>query len=178
MNGTLRRQSGAVLVISLIILLVMTVIGVTAMRRTTIEEKMAGNLRDRNLAFQAAEAALRDAQTWLADQAVPPEADDTASNGIWTMNAPGDVEDPDFDWATDGVEYGADTNAAAMVGLSAPPRYLIELQAYIPDSSSVDPEAAALGKGQYYYRVTGIGYGGSDTAESVLQATVVRDVIP
>ena len=53
------HQSGAVLAISLIMLLLLTIIGVTATQVTGLEEKMAGNLRNQNLAFQAAEAALR-----------------------------------------------------------------------------------------------------------------------
>lgn len=48
-----KNQKGAVLAISLIILLLMTIIGVSAMQGTTLQEKMAGNLRDYNLAFQA-----------------------------------------------------------------------------------------------------------------------------
>jgi type IV pilus assembly protein PilX len=55
----INRKSGAVLIISLIILLLLTLIGATAIQTTTLEEKMAGNLRDANLAFQAAETALR-----------------------------------------------------------------------------------------------------------------------
>jgi type IV pilus assembly protein PilX len=55
-------QSGAVLIISLIMLLLLTLIGASSMQTSSLEEKMAGNLRDRNLAFQAAESALRDAE--------------------------------------------------------------------------------------------------------------------
>jgi len=54
-----QRQTGAALIVSLVLLLIMTVLGVTAMRTTTLQERMAGNLRDNNLAFQDAEAALR-----------------------------------------------------------------------------------------------------------------------
>lgn len=53
------HQSGAVLVVSLIMLLLLTVIGVAGVQTTSLEERMAGNNRDRNLAFQSAEAALR-----------------------------------------------------------------------------------------------------------------------
>jgi type IV pilus assembly protein PilX len=53
------RQAGAVLAISLIMLLLLTIVGVSATQFTGLEERMAGNLRDRNLAFQAAETALR-----------------------------------------------------------------------------------------------------------------------
>ena len=52
-------QNGSVLLISLVILLVLTIVGVSAMRNTTLEEKMAGNMRDKGLSFQAAEATLR-----------------------------------------------------------------------------------------------------------------------
>lgn len=54
-----QTQAGVVLVISLIILLLLTIIGLFAMQTTALEEKMAGNLRDKSLAFQAAESALR-----------------------------------------------------------------------------------------------------------------------
>ena len=55
----MRRQSGAVLVIGLIILVVLTLLGVQGMRTNVAQERMASNMRERNLAFQAAEAALR-----------------------------------------------------------------------------------------------------------------------
>lgn len=55
-------QSGTVLIIALVFLLLMTLVGVAAMQGTTLQERMAGNHRDRNLAFQAAEAALREGE--------------------------------------------------------------------------------------------------------------------
>lgn len=55
-------QTGAVLPISLVMLLLLTLIGVTGSQVTGLEEKMAGNMRDKNIAFQAAESALRDAE--------------------------------------------------------------------------------------------------------------------
>ncbi len=56
------RQRGAVLLVSLIMLLLLTIIGAAAMRDTNLQERMAGNMRDHSLAFQAAEAALRFAE--------------------------------------------------------------------------------------------------------------------
>jgi type IV pilus assembly protein PilX len=56
------EQRGATLAIVLIFLVLVTLIGVTAMTTTTLEEKMSGNLKEQNLAFQAAESALRDAK--------------------------------------------------------------------------------------------------------------------
>ena len=53
------RQQGAVLIIGLIMMLLLTVIGLASVRGTDLQERMAGNMRDRNLAFQSAEAGLR-----------------------------------------------------------------------------------------------------------------------
>ena len=60
-TATRRRQSGAVLIVSLLFLVILTILGVTAMTGTTLEHRMAGNTRDYAIALQAAEAALRDA---------------------------------------------------------------------------------------------------------------------
>lgn len=60
-----KRQSGVVLAVSLIILLLLTLIGVTSSNVTGLEEKMTANTKDVNLAFQAAEAALRATETDL-----------------------------------------------------------------------------------------------------------------
>lgn len=57
--GRRSRQSGAVLIIGLILLVVLTLLGVQGMRTNVAQERMAFNMRERNLAFQAAEAALR-----------------------------------------------------------------------------------------------------------------------
>lgn len=59
------HQRGAVLIVSLIFLLVMTLVGVTAMQGTNMQERMSSNMQDRNVAFQAAEAALRLGEEWL-----------------------------------------------------------------------------------------------------------------
>jgi len=55
-------QAGAVLVTGLMFLAVLTLLGVTSARMSSLEERMSGNMRDRSLAMQAAELALRDAE--------------------------------------------------------------------------------------------------------------------
>lgn len=59
------RQHGVALVTGLIFMVVLTLIVLAAMRGTILEEKMAGNLRSQNIAFQAAEAGLRAGQAAL-----------------------------------------------------------------------------------------------------------------
>jgi type IV pilus assembly protein PilX len=61
------RQRGASLLVSLIFLVVMAMLGVTLASMTGLEERMAGGTRDRNLALQSAEAALRAAEEKLED---------------------------------------------------------------------------------------------------------------
>lgn len=63
---TRARQRGAALVVVLILLLVMTLLGLASLRGTMLEERMSGSLYDRNLSFQGAEAALREAEARIA----------------------------------------------------------------------------------------------------------------
>ena len=55
----LNNQRGAILIIAMVMLLLLTIIGLSSMRGTSLQESMAGNIRDSSLALQAAEAALR-----------------------------------------------------------------------------------------------------------------------
>ncbi|MDQ2695072.1 MAG: PilX N-terminal domain-containing pilus assembly protein [Pseudomonadota bacterium] len=81
MKPTARRQGGAArnsqqgntLLLILVFLAVLTILGLTAMQDTTLQERMAGNLRERSLAFQAAESALRETEQALAAAATEAE---------------------------------------------------------------------------------------------------------
>ena len=53
-----KQQQGAVLAISLIILLVITIVGLSSMSTTTLEEKMAQNFQADTVTFQGAESAI------------------------------------------------------------------------------------------------------------------------
>lgn len=55
---TPQKNRGAVLLVSLVILLVMTLLGVSTMQSTTLDLQMATNNQSRQEAFQAAESAL------------------------------------------------------------------------------------------------------------------------
>jgi type IV pilus assembly protein PilX len=57
-----RREDGAALIVSLLILAVVTVLGTAAWQIGSQEERMVGHQRERNIAFEAAEAALRDGE--------------------------------------------------------------------------------------------------------------------
>ena len=74
-------QRGAILVVSLLLLLVLTIIGVSSMQGTALEESMSYATRDRTVALQSAEAALREAETWVEGIASPAAL--TGSNGLY-----------------------------------------------------------------------------------------------
>ncbi len=59
-----RQQQGIVLVVGLVMLISLTLIGVTAMKSTTIDERIAANTQFKAIAFQVAESALSDATSW------------------------------------------------------------------------------------------------------------------
>lgn len=54
----MKRQEGAVLVISLVLLLVLTLMGVAGMNTSTMQERMAANAQNSNRAFQGAESSV------------------------------------------------------------------------------------------------------------------------
>jgi len=56
------RESGAALIVGLIMLLLLTIIGLSAMQGVTMQEKMSGNERDTIVALQSAEVGLRYAE--------------------------------------------------------------------------------------------------------------------
>lgn len=55
------NQQGIVLVVSLLILVVMTILGVSMLSSATLEERMASNLQGQNITFQTAESCIRTA---------------------------------------------------------------------------------------------------------------------
>src|SRR5476649_2574207 len=79
-------QRGAVLIMALMFLTLLTLLGVSAMTNSTSEEKMARATRDYNTAFQAAEAAMRDAENDLTVGSRPIPLSDPS---WWSAPAPG-----------------------------------------------------------------------------------------
>ncbi|PID48933.1 MAG: hypothetical protein CR991_09360 [Proteobacteria bacterium] len=65
------RQKGITLLFALIILLVLSLLALASIRGVTLQERMASNLYDRDLAFQSAAAALKAAETQLAVNPTP-----------------------------------------------------------------------------------------------------------
>lgn len=63
-------QQGMALIVSLLLLVAITLLAVSAMRSTTLQEKMAANFNDREIAKQVAEATVRQ----VGNNLLPPPA--------------------------------------------------------------------------------------------------------
>lgn len=57
---TMHKQQGAVLIVSLLVLLVLTIIGLSNLDNSLMEEKMAANTQISTTTFQAADSAIRE----------------------------------------------------------------------------------------------------------------------
>lgn len=169
-------ERGVVLVTGLIILVVMTILGVTSMQTTVLEEKMAGNLRDRNVAFQAAEAGLQVALTYLEGRPTPPHVDATGSENVWPgceiSDNPDDCVRGDEDWlAANGIDYDdIVAGVSPLAGVASQPRIVVE-ERYVP---VLDVEAAARGGGIHFYTVSALGYGVNAQTQALLTTTVAK----
>lgn len=67
-----QKQSGAVLLVGLIMVLLISIISISAIRGSNLQESIAGNMRERNLAFQSAESGLRAGERIVADYSARP----------------------------------------------------------------------------------------------------------
>lgn len=160
LSGRRHRQRGVVLFISLVLLLVLTLIGLAATRSTTQGERQAANRRDRDLAFQAAEAALRDGEG-LLQSASPGEFDNTA--GYYDSRAT--VTWQTADWTGTGSNTTLKTIAAGTLdpGLAYPPRfYLVKTVQTAADATS-DPGVV--------YEIVAKGWGTAANNSVVLEST-------
>ena len=76
------NQRGVALVVALILLIVITLVGLAAVRGTIMQQKMTANFYDREIAFQATEAALRQAEALVHQASVVPSATSPAVLGF------------------------------------------------------------------------------------------------
>lgn len=178
-------QSGFVLAMSLVFLLLLTILGVTAMSTTSLEEKMAHNIKDKNLSFHASESAVKHAETWLDDPNVKPQPDIAASTVDGIHNAWNPPTAPfwkSLNWISDSdiVSYptrpDASTSGGNLFGVASQPRYILEL-IHVGDCPSVTMNIKEYGTKQcQVFRITGRGVGGTNTAVSMVQTTYKKAI--
>lgn len=167
------RQRGAVLVVSLLMLLVMTILGVAAMQMTRFEERMAGNSRDINIAFQGAEAGLRDGEQRIASMLSEPAICTTAPCVVWQPDVlPTNKRDQLLSWwNTNGRELGV-VGTQEVTDSARDPVVVIEEMTTVNDSLVI-PLPAGTGS-RSYYKVTVNSAGANAQTEAVLETTYAR----
>jgi len=182
---------GFSLIVILLTMLVLSFLALGAMNSAVVQERMAGNARERNVALQAAEAALRDAEADI-------EANPDSANGFTedcngglcippSDTASGPKSAPiwqTIDWDTQARAYGSRTGAAAVPGpgneaLATQPRYFIERLPTLPPRSG---DTACVGGGcgnaptdkARAYRITARASGVRASTVVMLQSVYVK----
>jgi len=184
----MKRCRGTALLMCLLMIAVVALLGLSGARIALQDERAGRNDRDRKLAFQAAEAALLDAQLdielssgsargALFGRAAPRFPAECGSGGMLGlcdgMTAGAAWQSTDFaDEAAASARtaaYGQFTGQAMQVGIGALqqrlPRYLIE--AYADRRAGA---AADLSAGARIYRISAMGFGAQDGTRVLLQA--------
>jgi type IV pilus assembly protein PilX len=196
LRRAVRVQSGVALAIVLIFLMLVSLLAVSAAQTGIQEQKAARNLRDRELAFQAAEAALQDAETDIqqapdrprsrsalfsrdsatgfpsSDEPVCQRGDGNPWQGL--CRAPLMAEAPawlDTDLAADAqdvtVRFGRFTGHTMQTGAGALPARPPRYQIELLRDRQPGTNPQSP---QYFYRVTAIGFGVDAKNQVVLQS--------
>lgn len=128
-TGYVRHQKGAVLLTSLLILLVLTLLALSGMQGSQLQEKMTSAVREGQTALEAAEHAVREGEEYLENQTVT-LGNFGSSGGLYTRaDAPDPMDDDTWD-AANNKSIAADGFPGA---LAVKPRFFIE---YIGITSS------------------------------------------
>lgn len=186
-NPTANSQRGVVLLITLMFLVVLTLLGLAMFGTTSTEEKMARNFRDSNVAFSAADAALRAAELRITGYYTNPASpvnpylfNSSCTNGLcdttatqpvysnYSITAAPSVQLGDASFEP-GCSSGTPSNCTPALALvSQQPRYLIELICWSAPGGSVTGSSC-----QTAYRITSIGFGRSSSSQVILQEVFV-----
>ena len=145
-------------------LIVLTVLGLVAVRSSTVQERMAGNDRDRAIAFEAAEAALRDAERDMRANVTSANPYDAAcTDGLCLPSTVATANWNSIAWSggTSRI-YGVNSGAGAYpLAVANPPRYIIELLPDVPagPGNTLNTNARSSTRGGTAYRITARGWG-------------------
>ena len=153
-STALAKQRGVTLIVSLIFLMALTMLGLVAARSNTLQEHMSGSTRSRDLALQAAESALKDAEQTLPTWRL--EAFDGSQDGLGTYD-PLQPNDAAF-WKNSANWASYRTPATAINQVAEQPLYRVDKMADVGTEER--------------YRITARGVGREATAVVVVQAMV------
>lgn len=177
----LSKQRGSILIVSLMILVVLTMIGVSSMTTSSLQERMAGNFRDRQIAFQAAETALAYAEEF-AKTSINSASIFTNNNGYYKKyDGPTNLNAFAPEWWTDagGTNWWTGTNSrilpTAITQVRTQPLYTIEYRGDIGEDEGTSINLSGYGQSSgggliSNFRVTVRATGLSDNTTVILQS--------
>lgn len=190
-----RRERGAALIISLILLVLITLVGVASLRNVVLEEKMSANFYDRSLAFQAAEAGLRVGEGVAQAQAStspkhtqalalghPTDATQCSSTCSGGLCSPPGYYDTVLNeyvtvcegrWEMTGFTgWVTATGVTLNTQAGGAPQYFVE---FMGNNFPCNPDEPTLNKTCARYRVTARSQAGADRAEVMLQSVFATE---
>lgn len=170
-----RSEKGAVLVISLLLLTIMSILAITMSQTSTLEERMAGNARDVNMAFQASDAGLnggaRRTDTSQNAKLGLTQSEDCTDILCCVSTPQGNYAGVDFSqqddtwWKANGVEYGT-AGKKDLDELAGDPQYVITRRGKVRDTLTV---GSTKNSETYFYEVTSRAVGKSGTTSKINQ---------
>ncbi len=179
----LKNQSGMVLLVALVMVALMSVIAVAAIRGSNMQEAMAGNLRDKNLAFQAAEAGLRAGEKNLSAVSLPAFGSfASASAGYYNDIYKDSISTPanlptnwsDSVWNSKSIRLAANT----IPYVASQPQVVHEsIEATgtaLTAGGAIDFESRDRASQYQFFRVTSRASGLTPNSQVILQSTFVR----
>ena len=168
-----QNQKGIVLMVTLAITLVVTLLVISSVHATNNHILMSRNIKDGRVAFQAAEAGLRVAESFLSTE-TSLTAYQANSNGKYVERVAGEA----VRWQEDATWQGGNSLAAAYSDSAEPPRYIIEFVGTVvmeEDWLNMDNVGGGTGAGRtQMFRVTAFGTGKTVAARSMIQSTYGR----
>ncbi len=180
LKPTRSNQRGVVLFVALILLLILSLLGVTAARMQTTEERMARNEDNRQIGAQAAEAALRAAEAGLTSGVYAAAQFSANANGLYELTPSAGSVVPTLSWSTAGaaITYSPTDPLNPMPALSALPAAAQSPQYVIENLPAVAMPGDSIGQVQYaaptspvtVYRVTANATGADNSTTTQLQS--------
>ena len=170
-NGISRgHESGVALLVVLLLLVIVTIIGIASMRGAIMQQRMAANVASRGMAFQVAEAGLRQAELLVRDGTITfPSSGCSAGrckDAAWSTTA---------NFWTSGSGYEDGTPVSVGIG-DVRPRFVIEDYGRTTLSSSggcIDMTKPCMASvSQNVYRITS--YAAVANGAEVILQTIYR----
>jgi type IV pilus assembly protein PilX len=171
-----QTQSGAALVIALLMLIVLLMLGIAAVHIGLQSEKMSRNRRDRQIAWQAAEAALLEAEYDIGNPDSPRYI--LFGNMVWNESAsdkpdvPGKPKTPKTPETpgTSSVTYGSHSGHIMQTAVGTLPAQLPLYQIEILPRAADQPSSDLSRR----YRISALGFGPDPHTRVMLQSIFRR----